>query len=168
MGPGFESLKVHQQAEPAPQYRVKYGVIRMNVPRRWKPQKANTTRSVSVFTAEGPPVPIPNTEVKLCWGENTCLETSREDSSMLTSFDRNLFLSLLNFKKQAFWNCRIFLAKNTHTFPKGKSVGDITAEGPPVPIPNTEVKLCWAEDTCLETSRENRSLPTPKQLSHMI
>ena len=33
------------------------------------------------------------------------------------------------------------------------------AQGPPVPIPNTVVKLCSAEDTCLETGRENRSTP---------
>ena len=39
---------------------------------------------VGAFTAEGPPVPIPNTEVKLCWGENTCLATDREDSSLPT------------------------------------------------------------------------------------
>ena len=39
---------------------------------------------VSVSNAKGPPVPIPNTEVKLCSGNNTCLETSRDDSSMLT------------------------------------------------------------------------------------
>ena len=34
---------------------------------------------VRVFNAEGPPVPIPNTEVKLCRADNTRLETSRED-----------------------------------------------------------------------------------------
>ena len=39
---------------------------------------------VSVINAEGPPVPIPNTEVKLCSGENTLREAAREDSSMLT------------------------------------------------------------------------------------
>ena len=39
---------------------------------------------VSVFNAKGPPVPIPNTEVKLCCGENTCLATDRENSSMPT------------------------------------------------------------------------------------
>ena len=39
---------------------------------------------VSATNAEGPPVPIPNTEVKLCSGENTLRETVREDSSMLT------------------------------------------------------------------------------------
>ena len=41
-------------------------------------------RKVSDFIAEGPPVPIPNTEVKLCRGENTCLATDREDSSLPT------------------------------------------------------------------------------------
>ena len=43
-----------------------------------------TEEAVSVTNAEGPPVPIPNTEVKLCSGENTLRETVREDSSMLT------------------------------------------------------------------------------------
>ena len=35
-------------------------------------------------------------------------------------------------------------------------VGVDYGEGPPVPIPNTEVKLTCAEDTWLETARENR------------
>ena len=34
------------------------------------------------------------------------------------------------------------------------------AEGPPVPIPNTEVKLCGAEDSALVTGCENREMPT--------
>ena len=42
------------------------------------------TLIVGVFNAEGPPVPIPNTEVKLCSAENTCRATGREDRSMLT------------------------------------------------------------------------------------
>ena len=41
-------------------------------------------KRVSVTNAEGPPVPIPNTEVKLCSGEDTLRETVRENSSMLT------------------------------------------------------------------------------------
>ena len=41
-----------------------------------------------------------------------------------------------------------------------KKVGVSIAQGPPVPIPNTEVKLCGAEDTCLATNRENMSMPT--------
>ena len=39
-------------------------------------------------------------------------------------------------------------------------VGIVCDEGPPVPIPNTEVKLISAEDTWLETARENRKMPT--------
>ena len=39
------------------------------------------------FSTEGPPVPIPNTEVKLCSGNNTRRVTAREDSSSPTSFD---------------------------------------------------------------------------------
>ena len=42
-------------------------------------------------------------------------------------------------------------------------VGVINAEGPPVPIPNTEVKLCRADDTWLATARENRYAPTLRQ-----
>ena len=33
-------------------------------------------------------------------------------------------------------------------------------EGTPVPIPNTEVKLMSAENTWLETAREDRAMPT--------
>ena len=43
---------------------------------------------------------------------------------------------------------------------KSLRVGVINAQGPPVPIPNTEVKLCSAEDTKLEAAWENRSMPT--------
>ena len=39
-------------------------------------------------------------------------------------------------------------------------VGLSNAEGPPVPIPNTEVKLCSADNTWLATAREDRSRPT--------
>ena len=35
-------------------------------------------------------------------------------------------------------------------------VGDNDGEVPPVPIPNTEVKLTCAQDSSLETARENR------------
>ena len=84
MGPGFESLKVHQQAVSAPNLgyskqlsaAVKYMVARER-------------NRVSVSNAEGPPVPIPNTEVKLCCAHNTCLATDREDRSMPTSVSKN-------------------------------------------------------------------------------
>ena len=41
------------------------------------------------------------------------------------------------------------------------------AQDPPVPIPNTEVKLSGAENTCLETDREDRSMPTSKGLAQV-
>ena len=39
-------------------------------------------------------------------------------------------------------------------------VGVVNGEGPPVPIPNTEVKLTSAENTWLETAWEDRKMPT--------
>lgn len=41
--------------------------------------------------------------------------------------------------------------------------GDNGEEAPPVPIPNTEVKLDRAENTWLETAREIRAVPTSTQ-----
>ena len=49
---------------------------------------------------------------------------------------------------------------NEHFPKRDVQVSATNAEGPPVPIPNTEVKLCSAEDTWLATARENRSMPT--------
>ena len=46
--------------------------------------------------------------------------------------------------------------------PRGFIVGVFNGEGSPVPIPNTEVKLTSADNTCLETDREDRSMPTQK------
>ena len=43
---------------------------------------------------------------------------------------------------------------------QGELVGVNDDEDPPVPIPNTVVKLISAENTWMETSRENRSMPT--------
>ena len=45
-------------------------------------------------------------------------------------------------------------------------VGVFNGEGPPVPIPNTEVKLTSADNTCLETDREDRSMPTRKTAAY--
>jgi hypothetical protein len=39
--------------------------------------------------------------------------------------------------------------------------GGYSEEDPPVPIPNTVVKLFCADDTGLETVLENRTLPDP-------
>ena len=43
-------------------------------------------------------------------------------------------------------------------------VGVFNDEGPPVPIPNTEVKLISAENTWLEAARENRAVPTQREV----
>ena len=40
-----------------------------------------------------------------------------------------------------------------------ESVGVFNDEGPPVPIPNTEVKLTGVDNTWLATAREDRLLP---------
>ena len=55
------------------------------------------------------------------------------------------------------------LVRVQHGEPKEYSlstVGVDDAGGPPVPIPNTEVKPCSAENTWLATARENRKMPT--------
>ena len=44
------------------------------------------------------------------------------------------------------------------------TVGVNNDEDPPVPIPNTEVKLIGADNTRRATAREDRSMPTPKRL----
>ena len=56
------------------------------------------------------------------------------------------------------FSCLVFYE---HSLVKLEIVGVIDAEGPPVPIPNTEVKLCRAENTQLATARKDRYTPTP-------
>ena len=55
---------------------------------------------------------------------------------------------------------KVFIGSIIHTVLKRTTVGVDDAEGPPVPIPNTEVKLSGAENTWLVTARENREMPT--------
>ena len=45
--------------------------------------------------------------------------------------------------------------------PSKTLTGGNDGEVPPVPIPNTVVKLSSAESTWLDTAREDRSLPVP-------
>ena len=69
------------------------GLLQLSIPPLFGFQGANLNHRcnwqqaiyiVGVFSGEGPPVPIPNTEVKLTSADNTCLETDREDRSMPT------------------------------------------------------------------------------------
>ena len=55
-----------------------------------------------------------------------------------------------------------------HSARADRQVGVIDAEGPPVPIPNTEVKLCRAENTWLEAAREDRYSPTQQPRSEFV
>ena len=48
-----------------------------------------TRKQVGVNGDEGTPVPIPNTVVKLVYGDNTWLATAREDNSTPTSEDHD-------------------------------------------------------------------------------
>ena len=41
-------------------------------------------------------------------------------------------------------------------------------EGPPVPIPNTEVKLACADNTWLATARDDRLMPTLRRSSEWM
>ena len=61
------------------------------------------------FDAKGPPVPIPNTEVKLCSADNTCLETSREDRSWRTQAERQ--------KRAEEVRESVILTQRVHLFP---------------------------------------------------
>ena len=74
---------------------------------------------MSVSNAEGPPVPIPNTEVKLCSAENTCLATDRENRSMLT-YNRQT-AKVMPVKDSCSDNCRgdksVILTQRVHPFP---------------------------------------------------
>ena len=119
---------------------------------------------VGVFNGEGPPVPIPNTEVKLTSAEYTCLETDWEDRSMPTQrariFPSSFHLTIWGYSSAGRAPA---LQAGGHRFDSDylhHTVGASNGEGPPVPIPNTEVKLACAEDTRLETDWENRSVPT--------
>ena len=63
---------------------------------------ASQIRIVGVFNGEGPPVPIPNTEVKLTSADNTCLETDREDRSMPTQKAHSFGCELFAFHFMSF------------------------------------------------------------------
>ena len=48
---------------------------------------------VGVYSDEGPPVPIPNTAVKLISADNTWLEAAREDKAMPTQIPVKILLT---------------------------------------------------------------------------
>ena len=84
MGPGFESLKVHQRpigqvVKTAASHAVNIGSNPVWVTSYLSSKELGYIRIVGFDCDEGPPVPIPNTEVKLVCAENTWRVTARED-----------------------------------------------------------------------------------------
>ena len=60
--------------------------------------------------------------------------------------------------------CRIYIHSKKKIYPERSDIyhcGDVSGEVPPVLIPNTVVKLTCAENTLLETAREDRLLLHP-------
>ena len=64
--------------------------------------------------------------------------------AVIIQFWRHVLLKILDSKAEMWYTDSV------------KSVGVDDGKVPPVPIPNTEVKLTCAEDSSLETARENR------------
>ena len=105
MGPGFESLKVHhgplvkwlrqRPLTPLTSVRIRYGspfflltapavgaIISLLLEAKrllTYIDGLNPIHIVGIDCDEGPPVPIPNTEVKLICADNTWRATARED-----------------------------------------------------------------------------------------
>ena len=95
-------------------------------------------------STEVTPVPIPNTEVKLCSADDTWRATAWES--------RTLPVCITSTKRTGFVNYISTLS------------GDNSTKDTPVSIPNTEVKLCNADDTWWATAWESRKLPVIEAL----
>ena len=74
--------------------------------------------------------------------------------------DREKIRSYLNGVLFGFEGTRTRKRKRRDCNSEKGIVGVNDDEDPPVSIPNTVVKLVGAEDTWLETTRENRTMPT--------
>ena len=68
---------------PATRVRISYGSPDSMSQKR---RSGSKVQIVGVFSDEGPPVPIPNTVVKLISADNTWLEAAREDKAMPTQY----------------------------------------------------------------------------------
>ena len=77
------------------------------------------------------------------------------------------FKRFLNFFEKSACNLKkaVVLLLSRRERRQNEIVGVDCREGPPVPIPNTEVKLAGAEDTWLVTARKNRFSPTLKAVA---
>ena len=77
---------------PATRVRISYGSPKDHNDRNVDEDRQDILRvavyEVGVYDDEGPPVPIPNTVVKLIRADNTWREAAREDRSTPTQSDR--------------------------------------------------------------------------------
>ena len=88
------------------------------------------------------------------------METRTSNETYLNSFPKRGY-AVVSLPRKKIWkidkktNLDIFRLKERYIY----HCGDYSGEVPPVPIPNTEVKLSRAESTCRVTDREDRSSP---------
>ena len=75
--------------------------------------------------------------------------------SLQVLIGRGLFL----LQKQERFSLKSFLFGFQVAWKEKRIVGVIGDEEPPVPMPNTEVKLISAENTWLVTTREDKAMP---------
>ena len=111
---------------------------------------------VGVDDAEGPPVPIPNTEVKLSSAENTWLATAREDRTMPTQAgrsDRRKYSSIAQSVEHAAVNRRVVGSSPTIG---AKQLVLIAARVHPFPYRTRKLSSHGAYDTWREAARENK------------
>ena len=87
----------------------------------------DVSNTVGVYGSEGPPVPIPNTVVKLISADNTWLEAAREDKAMPTQLKTTAKAVVFIF----------YVAKKTDTsrVPTVKATNGLI---PSLPIPSRE------------------------------
>ena len=69
---------------------------------------------------------------------------------------RKFAMQLLIFQKEGYKSIVYNLCAGKTVCDIYNHSGDDGKEDPPVPIPNTEVKLFYAESTCRDTDREDR------------
>ena len=87
-----------------------------------------------------------------------------------TPYIEKLKIPAKNAKKglQFLRSCGIIFKQSGITPRQAKRIVGVDYDGgPPVPIPNTEVKPARAENTWLETAREDRFSPTLKDGFHL-
>ena len=108
---------------------------------------------VGVFNDEGPPVPIPNTEVKLIRAEDTCLVTGRENRSMPTQ-SRSDFRSALLFPSSVFW----YASKITANFNTPEYVVESPWDSAPLDLTGTS----WTQLSLISASQ----VPNEKEGNH--